>query len=173
MKKRKKRKHQFIEIYFDGPVNKKRVRRCIKILKKAAIEGKKVKLFINSSGDDITQAFVLYDFIKKERVNLETIVQGEASSAAVIILLAADKRSITEHSMIMIHRPSFSLEANNINNEEMAGYCAEFLMTERMFLKLIVQRTGKSRKKVKKDIFAARRFDAEESLAYGFVEKIL
>lgn len=166
-----RKKH--IEIFFDGSVNKKRVRRCINCIGETAAQGKEITLVINSDGGSATYGFIFYDFIKRKYINLHAIVQGEASSAGVIILLAAQKRAMTKHSMIMVHRPTFSLGSSDLDASQIRGYSREFEMMDRIYIGLISLHTGQSAEQVKKDIFDNRRFDAEEALAYGFVQKIL
>lgn len=62
-----------------------------------------ITMYINSEGGDLTQAMAIYDMIQNCRNYVRIIVTGQASSAASIILQAADERLMTENSYIMIH----------------------------------------------------------------------
>ena len=77
------------------------------------ISAEPVKLFINSEGGDMTQGFALIDFITRcvsTRMEVTGIVQGEAMSAALVILQACSTRIATQNSVLMAHGGNRSTE---------------------------------------------------------------
>jgi ATP-dependent Clp protease, protease subunit len=62
-----------------------------------------IDIYINSDGGDPYSAFGLYDFIRLQKVTINTHVVGHAMSAASVILMAGDTRTMTENSVLMLH----------------------------------------------------------------------
>jgi len=62
-----------------------------------------ITIYLNSGGGDLTEAMAIYDMISNCKNYVRIIVVGQASSAASIILQAADERLMTENSYVMIH----------------------------------------------------------------------
>jgi ATP-dependent Clp protease protease subunit len=54
---------------------------------------KEIKVFINSPGGDADAGFAIYDMMKFIKPKIKNICAGVAASAAVIILLGADKKA--------------------------------------------------------------------------------
>lgn len=61
------------------------------------------KIVVNSCGGDLYSAIGIYDAISACKNHVTVEVYGQASSAASVILQAADVRAISKHSVIMIH----------------------------------------------------------------------
>lgn len=62
-----------------------------------------ITIYINSGGGDLEQAMAIYDAITNCKNYIRMVVYGSASSAASIILQAADERLVTPNSYVMIH----------------------------------------------------------------------
>jgi len=65
-----------------------------------------VKIYINSHGGDLYTAIQFMRIIRDTQATVITSVEGECSSAATIIFLAADKFEVTQHSTFMFHNYS-------------------------------------------------------------------
>jgi ATP-dependent Clp protease protease subunit len=61
------------------------------------------KIIVNSLGGDLYSAMGLYDAIIACKNHVTVYVYGQASSAASVIMQAADSRVMSPHSRIMIH----------------------------------------------------------------------
>jgi len=62
-----------------------------------------ITIYINSDGGDLEQAMAIFDAITNCKNYVRMIVFGSASSAASIILQAADERLLSPNSYVMIH----------------------------------------------------------------------
>ena len=72
-------------------------------------DGKGIHLFINSIGGEIHSSFAIYDYIRRirQKTNVAAIVQGQAASAAAMIVLqACSPRIATANSRFLLHEPS-------------------------------------------------------------------
>lgn len=64
-----------------------------------------LKVRINSGGGIVTEGYAIYNRLK-ERGNVHVIVDGIAASAASLIAMAGDKRTMRGASIMMIHDPA-------------------------------------------------------------------
>lgn len=132
----------------------------------------KVVVFINSPGGIAEVAFAIRDYIDICSLQINTVVQGEVGSAAIIIFLAGKERFIKKSAVIVFHRPWKQTDSKLF--EEDARWIADDLKRiEDRMLELICEKTGKDRKIVKADLNRFRILNAEESLEYGLVHKII
>lgn len=65
-----------------------------------------IRLHICSYGGYLSAGLALYDFIKNMQVTTIGIVEGVCMSAATLLLLACDRRQMSENSVILIHQLS-------------------------------------------------------------------
>lgn len=135
-------------------------------------------LHINSGGGWATCGFALYDFIKatSESVDIIGIVEGEAASAASLILLGCSTRLMSDNSFILIHQISWGAWGNN---RQMTDHSYN---ADKMMKKLINiykdettigsnEKTEEDREKVIKSILEHDyQLDIEECIKYGLVE---
>jgi ATP-dependent Clp endopeptidase proteolytic subunit ClpP len=95
---------------------------CKKILLDVADirEVKKVSIYINSVGGDLSSFMSLHDTIlilrKKFRKQIVTIANGIAASGAALVLQAGSTRLATKNSYVMIHELSSTLPESNTSS---------------------------------------------------------
>lgn len=70
------------------------------------IEPPPINIYINSDGGEVHSALSVFDTIRNNSVEINTIISGNASSAATIISLAGHNRQITTNSYMLIHNIS-------------------------------------------------------------------
>ena len=78
-----------------------------------------IYLHINSDGGDIFSALSTVDTIRNIKVPVHSIIEGCAASAATLISVVCDKRTITKYSHMLIHQLSSSFwgKMNEIEDE--------------------------------------------------------
>ena len=68
-----------------------------------------ITLFINSTGGNIIDAFAIYEYVMRMlKPNFQTVVLGEASSMAVLLLLMGDKRLMAQTAFMRFHKFSYT-----------------------------------------------------------------
>ncbi len=79
--------------------------KVLKVIMPCLQAGKPTTLWLTSTGGGITPAFAFYDAIRIHGYQelLTTIALGESSSAALIVLLASDRRYMTESAYFYLH----------------------------------------------------------------------
>jgi ATP-dependent Clp protease protease subunit len=133
---------------------------------------KEIKVFINSPGGDADAGFAIYDMMKFIKPKIKNICAGVAASAAVIILLGADKESRVSlpNSRILIHQPSTGVHgtASDIQIE-----ASEILKCREKINRMISDETNREFEKVENDTKRNYWMSAEEAVEYGLVSKII
>ena len=136
-----------------------------------ALDTKDIHLYINSPGGYVTSGFAIYDCIKSLNSEVSTICTGFAASMGSIILSAGQKgkRFIQPHARVMIHQPSGGARGQASDIEITAK---EIILTKELSAHILADNCGQTFEKVMKDFNRDHWMGAEESVAYGIVDKI-
>jgi membrane-bound ClpP family serine protease len=78
-----------------------------------------IELIINSDGGDLISAFAIIDAMAQHKHPIHTIIMGRACSAAALIAVSANERSMSENACIMFHDPYFP---NNDSSSKLIWY---------------------------------------------------
>lgn len=137
-----------------------------------ALEKKDIHLYINSPGGYVTAGFAIYDCMKSLKSDVSTICTGFAASMGSIILSAGKKgkRFIQPHARVMIHQPSGGARGPASDIEITAK---EILKTKEISAQILADNCGQKLEKIMKDFNRDHWMDAEESVEYGIVDKVI
>lgn len=161
------------KIFLWGQVDDKSAKHVIdRLMYLDSIETKDIHLYINSPGGYVTSGFAIYDCIKSLNSEVSTICTGFAASMGSILLSAGQKgkRFIQPHARVMIHQPSGGARGQASDIEITAQ---ELLKTKELSAKILAENCGQTVEKVMKDFNRDHWMGAEESVAYGIVDKII
>jgi ATP-dependent protease ClpP protease subunit len=168
-------------IFFYTPVTKKSclsINKKLKILESALLNvGNRlnipppdINLHINSPGGSLLDVFSTIDYIKNSRVPVHSIIEGSAASAATLMSVVAQKRSMSKHSVMLIHQLSSGLwgKFEDLKDD---------MKNNEMFMNMIYDIYGEHTKIPKatlkeiltRDIY----FDAKTCLKYKLVDAII
>ncbi len=133
---------------------------------------KDITIYVNSPGGSVSATLAMYDTMQLVKCDVSTVCIGMAASGGSIILMGGTKgkRYILPHSEVMIHQPLGGAQGQATDIEIHARHIIE---TKDLLNKMIANRTGQPLKKVKDDTERDKFMKAEESLAYGIVDKII
>lgn len=131
-----------------------------------------ISVYINSPGGEAYAGFAIYDTIKHVKNDVVTINVGLAASAAAMVLAAGtkDKRYALPMSFTMIHQVLGGAEGQATDVEITAKHMVRL---KEMYGKVIADSTGKDLKTVMKDIERDNWMNAEETLKYGIIDKVM
>lgn len=137
-----------------------------------ALNHEEIKLYINSPGGYVTAGFSIYDTMKEIESPVSTICTGLAASMGSILLSAGEKgkRFIQPHARVMIHQPSGGARGPASDIEITA---IEILKTKELSARILAENSNQSYEQVMKDFNRDHWMGAEESVAYGIVDKVL
>ena len=168
-------------VYFFGPVNMSNMLElslCIDSLTKQLqmfgisfnVEAPPINIYINSEGGEVHAALSVFDKIKTNAVHVNTIITGNASSAATIISMAGHTRKITENSYMLIHNISSSFWGKMHEFEDEMKNMAKLTKNLKEIYKSYSSITKKQLDDLlKKDLL----MDAKTCLRLGFVDEII
>lgn len=175
----KKMEQLFLEkraVYLWGVVDDKSARDIVSklLLLDADKPGEEIKFFINSPGGMVTSGMVMYDTMRLIKSPVSTICMGLAASMGSILLSAGTKgkRYIYPHGEVMIHQPSLGgyFQATSADIEIQAN---QMRKTKEIGAKILAENCGKTVEQIMKDFDRDYWMDANESVSYGIVDKVL
>jgi len=134
--------------------------------------GKDIYLYINSPGGMVTSGMAIYDTMQHIKSDVVTICVGLAASMGSFLLTAGTKgkRLALPHSRIMIHQPSGGTRGQATDIEIEAR---EILRIRHQLNNIYAERTGQPVSKIEKDMDRDFFMSAEESLAYGLIDRVI
>jgi len=144
------------------------------LLLEADSPGKEIKFYISSPGGSVTSGMVIYDTMKMISSPVSTICMGLAASMGSILLSGGEKgkRYIYPHGEVMIHQPSLGGHIQGVS-ADMEIHAEQILRTKEMGARILAENTGQTIERVKKDFERDYWMDAEKSIEYGIVDKII
>ena len=133
---------------------------------------RKISLYINSPGGDITALFAIYDTMQFVKNDVETICFGQAASAAAVLLAAGSKgsRLALPHSRIMLHQPYGGVAGQATDIEIQAR---EILRMREEIDKIIAYHSGQPIERVSRDTDRDFYMSADEALQYGIIDEVI
>jgi ATP-dependent Clp protease protease subunit len=163
-------------IYLWGVVDDKSAKDVVTklLLLEADAPGKEIKFFMSSPGGSVTSGMVVYDTMKLIKSPISTICMGLAASMGSILLSAGEKgkRFIYPHGEVMIHQPSLGGHIQGVS-ADMEIHAEQILRTKLMGARILAENTGQTIERIKKDFERDYWMDAEKSIEYGIVDKVL
>ena len=133
---------------------------------------KEIFLYINSPGGVSQAGLAIVDTINLIKCPVSTICIGMCASAAALLLASGQKgkRFILPNSKVMIHQPWGGVQGQIT---EIEIYLKEGIKDRNTYAGLLAKFCDKKIEKVLKDIERDNYMNAEETLSYGIVDKIL
>ena len=176
MKKMEKYFFQNRAVYLWGEVNDRTAKDVVNklLLLDADKPGEEIKFFINSPGGMVTSGMVMYDTMKMLKSPVSTICMGLAASMGSILLSGGTKgrRFIYPHGEVMIHQPSIGghYQAVSVDLEIQAK---QIKKTKEIGARILAENCDKKIDQIYKDFERDYWMDAEESVKYGIVDKVI
>ena len=133
---------------------------------------KDISLYINSPGGNVYAGLAVYDTMQFIKPDVSTMCAGIAMSMAAVLLAggAKGKRYALPNSKILIHQVSGGFEGPATDIEI---HAREALSLRKRLDEILANATGQEMEKVERDTERDYFMTAEESLAYGIIDKIL
>lgn len=133
---------------------------------------KDIKLYINSPGGSVYDAFAIYDTMQYVKCDIQTVGIGVQASAAAFLLSSGTKgkRFLLPHATVMIHQPS-SATRGRVTDMEID--LKEGLRLKHLMNEIMAKNTGQPVKKIAVDVERDFWMSAEEAKKYGLVDKVI
>ena len=133
---------------------------------------KDIAFYINSPGGHVSAGLAIFDTMNHIKPNVATYCVGMAASMAAVLLAAGEKgkRFVLPNAEVMIHQPWGGIQGQA---SDIAITAKHILGLRERLNKILAKSTGQSLKKVEMDVDRDFYLNAEESVAYGLVDKVL
>ena len=133
---------------------------------------KDIKLYINSPGGSVTAGMAIYDTMQYIKPDVSTICIGMAASMGAFLLSAGakGKRFALPNAEIMIHQVMGGMEGQASDIKIRAE---RILKMKENLNKIMAKHTGKNLAQIEKDTDRDYFMNANESLKYGLIDKVI
>jgi ATP-dependent Clp protease protease subunit len=133
---------------------------------------KDIHIYINSPGGSVTAGLAIYDTMQFMTCDVNTYCIGICASMGSVLLTAGTKgkRFCLPNSHVMIHQVSGGASGTASDVERTIGFM--FNLKKRLN-GILAHHTGKSVEQIEHDSDRDNYMSAEESMAYGLVDKVL
>ena len=161
-------------IFLVGPVNDMTANLVVAqlLFLEAENPDKDVSFYINSPGGSVTAGMSIYDTMQFIKPDVSTLCAGQAASMGAFLLAAGakGKRYTLPNSRVMIHQPSGGFQGQSTDIQIQAK---EIMYLRDKLNSILAQHTGRTVEEIDRDTERDNFMSAEQSLAYGMVDKII
>jgi ATP-dependent Clp protease, protease subunit len=133
-----------------------------------------IVMYINSPGGSFTAMTAIYDTMQYIRPHIQTVVLGQAASAAAVLTAAGTpgKRLALPNARILIHQPAGGSEGSS-QASDIEIQAREILRMRVWLEETLAKHSNRSQEQVNKDIDRDKILSAEEALEYGLIDQVL
>ena len=163
-------------IFLGGPVDDQSANLIIAQMLFLSNEDSKspVSFYINSPGGSVTAGLAVYDTMQFLRCEVHTYCVGMAASMGAVLMCggAKGKRFVLPNSRLLLHQPLIGgvLEgpATDLSIE-----AKEIIRLRVRLYEIIAKHTSQPMERIERDCDRNKWLDANESIEYGLVDKML
>jgi len=161
-------------VFLVGPVNEMSANLVVAQLLFLESENpdKDIFFYINSPGGSVSAGLAIYDTMQFIKPDVSTLCIGQAASMGAFLLTAGakGKRYCLPNSRTMIHQPlgGFQGQASDIEI-----HAKEILYLRSRLNEMLSKHTGQPLEVIERDTDRDFFMSAEQSVAYGLVDKVL
>jgi ATP-dependent Clp protease protease subunit len=133
---------------------------------------KDIYVYIDSPGGSVSEGLAIFDVMNSISCDVVTIGMGMCASMGAFLLGGGTKgkRYLMPNAKVMIHQPSGGAEGVASDIQITAE---QIIKTKKQSIKYLAQFTGQDEERIAKDVERDYWMNAEESLKYGIVDKVL
>jgi len=133
-----------------------------------------IQMYINSPGGSFTAMTAIYDTMQYIRPQIQTVVLGQAASAAAVIAAAGTpgKRLALPNARILIHQPAVG-EAGRGQASDIEIQAKEILRLRTWLEETLVRHSNHDLERINKDLERDTILSADEALEYGLIDQVL
>ena len=133
-----------------------------------------IVMYINSPGGSFTAMTAIYDTMQYIRPHIQTVVLGQAASAAAVITAGGTKgkRLALPNARLLIHQPAAGSEgASQASDIEIQA--REILRMRTWLENTLAFHSNRTAAEVNRDIERDKILGAEEAVEYGLIDQVL
>ncbi len=133
-----------------------------------------IVMYINSPGGSFTAMTAIYDTMQYIRPQIQTVVLGQAASAAAVLLAAGTpgKRLALPNARVLIHQPATG-DAGRGQASDIEIQAKEIARLREWLEVTLSKHSNRTVEQVNKDIDRDKILIASEALEYGLIDQVL
>ena len=133
-----------------------------------------IVMYINSPGGSFTAMTAIYDTMQYIRPQIQTVVLGQAASAAAVITAGGTKgkRLALPNARILIHQPAIQGQGGG-QASDIEIQAVEVLRMRTWLEETLSKHSNRSVEQVNKDIERDKILGADEAVEYGLIDQVL
>ena len=133
-----------------------------------------IVMYINSPGGSFTAMTAIYDTMQYVKPEIQTVVLGQAASAAAVLLAAGSpgKRLALPNARVLIHQPSTG-DAGRGQASDIEIQAKEIARLREWLEVTLAHHSNRTQEQVHKDIDRDKILIAQEALEYGLIDQVL
>jgi ATP-dependent Clp protease protease subunit len=133
-----------------------------------------IVMYINSPGGSFTAMTAIYDTMQYIKPAVQTVVLGQAASAAAVLMAAGTpgKRLALPNARILIHQPSTG-DSGRGQASDIEIQAAEILRMRTWLEETLSRHSNRTPEQVNKDIDRDKILSSAEALEYGLIDQVL
>ena len=133
-----------------------------------------IVMYINSPGGSFTAMTAIYDTMQYIRPQIQTVVLGQAASAAAVILAAGTpgKRLALPNARVLIHQPATG-DAGRGQASDIEIQAREILRMREWLEATLSFHSNRTPEQVHKDIDRDNILSGAQALEYGLIDQVL
>ena len=133
-----------------------------------------IVMYINSPGGSFTAMTAIYDTMQYIRPHIQTVVLGQAASAAAVITAGGTKgkRLALPNARILIHQPSGGSEGSS-QASDIEIQAREIQRMREWLEETLAHHSNRTSEEVHKDIDRDKILSADEAVEYGLIDQVL
>lgn len=131
-----------------------------------------VNLYINSPGGSASALMAVYDTMQFVQPDVATFCVGQAASAAAVLLAAGapGKRSVLEHSRVLLHQPSGGAQGTAADLQIQAK---EVLRIRSEIEEVLSRHTGRDVEQLRRDLDRDLVLPGAAAIEYGVADRVV
>ncbi len=133
-----------------------------------------IVMYINSPGGSFTAMTAIYDTMQYIRPHIQTVVLGQAASAAAVLTAGGTpgKRLALPNARILIHQPSVG-DAGRGQASDIEIQAREVLRMRTWLEETLAKHSNRTQEQVNEDIERDKILGAHEAVEYGLIDQVL
>src|SRR5680860_552662 len=133
-----------------------------------------IVMYINSPGGSFTAMTAIYDTMQYIRPHIQTVVLGQAASAAAVITAGGTKgkRLALPNARIMIHQPAGGSEGSS-QASDIEIQAREILRMRTWLEETLSHHSNRTPEQVNKHIERDKILSAADAVEYGLIDQVL
>ena len=133
-----------------------------------------IVMYINSPGGSFTAMTAIYDTMQYIRPHIQTVVLGQAASAAAVITAGGThgKRLALPNARILIHQPAGGSEGSS-QASDIEIQAREIQRMREWLEETLSKHSNRTAEQVHKDIDRDKILSADEAVEYGLIDQVL